>query len=117
MGLSIHYSGHLLDKKLLEPLIEEVKDVCESLDWTPQIIDDDEIQGVCFAPKGSETVFLTFNQNGRLLSPVNLFVREVYDGTQLDKDLIFITSTKTKYGGSDAHIAIIKLLKHVAANT
>jgi predicted rRNA methylase YqxC with S4 and FtsJ domains len=50
MGLSIHYSGHIRDKKLLDSLIEEVKDICETLNWAPQTIDDDEIKGICYAP-------------------------------------------------------------------
>ena len=69
MGLSIHYSGYLQRKKLLDHLIDEIKDICETLDWATKTIDEDEIKGVCFTPKGSEPVFLTFNQNGRLLSP------------------------------------------------
>ncbi len=115
MGLSIHYSGHIRNKKLLDMLIEEVKDICEILDWASRTIEDNEIKGVSFAPKGSEPVFLTFNQNGRLLSPINIMVKEIYGGVQLDKDLIFTTSTKTQYAGPDAHIALIKLLKYVAA--
>ena len=42
-------------------------------------------------------------------------VKDIYDGIQLQKDLIFTTSTKTQYAGPDTHIATIKLLKHVAA--
>ncbi|MDQ6843210.1 MAG: hypothetical protein M3Z92_02500 [Bacteroidota bacterium] len=114
MGLSIHYSGCIRDKALVDPLIEEVKDICETLEWKSQTFDDDKIKGICFAPEGSEPVFLTFNQNGRLLSPINIVVKEIYDGVQLDKDLIFTTSTKTQYAGPDAHIAIIKLLKHIS---
>ena len=115
MGLSIHYSGYIRDKNLLAQLIGEVKDICETLDWAAQTIDDDEIKGVSFAPEGSEPVFLTFNQHGRLLSPINIVVKEIYDGIQLGKDLIFTASTKTQYAGPDAHIALIKLLKHVPA--
>ncbi len=115
MGLSIHYSGCIRNKQLLEPLIEEVEDICESFHWVSQTIDDDEIKGICFAPEGSEPIFLTFNNNGRLLSPVNIMVKDIYDDRPLDKDLIFTTSTKTQYAGPNAHIAIIKLLKHVDA--
>jgi len=115
MGLSIHYAGYLRDIKLLDQLIKEVKDICETLGWAPQTIDDGEIKGVCFAPKGSEPVFLTFDQNRHLLSPINIMTKEIYDGIQLDKDLIFTTSTKTQYAGPDAHIALIRLLKHIAA--
>ncbi|HEY5462105.1 MAG TPA: hypothetical protein VIJ95_02530 [Hanamia sp.] len=114
MGLSIHYSGYIRDKKLIYPLIEEVKDICETLDWAPQTIDNDEIKGIGFAPKGSEPVFLTFNSDGRTLSPINIIVKDIYDGVHLDKDLIFTSSTKTQYAGPAAHIAIIKLLRHIS---
>lgn len=114
MGLSIHYSGYIRDKKLIEPLIEEVKDIAETLDWSPQVIDDGEIKGISFAPKGSESIFLTFNPDGRLLSRVNILAKEIYDDVRLSKELIFTTSAKTQYAGPDAHIAIIKLLKYIS---
>ena len=115
MGLSIHYSGYIRDKELIAPLIQEVRDIAETLDWSPQIIDDKEIKGIGFAPEGSEPVFLTFNHNGRLLSPVNILVKDIYDDIRLEKEMIFTASTKTQYAGPDAHIAIIKLLKHISA--
>ncbi|MEO8413875.1 MAG: hypothetical protein ABI472_09460 [Ginsengibacter sp.] len=115
MGISIHYSGYIFDKKLIGTLIEEVKEICETLEWEPRTVDDDEIRGICFAPKGSEPAFLTFNHNGRLLSPINIMVKEMYDGVRFDKDLLFTTSTKTQYTDPDAHIAITKLLKHISA--
>ena len=68
MGLSSHYSGHIRDKNLLNAVIEEVKDICETLIWAPQTIEGDKIRVVCFAPEGSESILLTFNNNGRLLS-------------------------------------------------
>lgn len=75
MGLSIHYTGYILNKEMPDPLIEEVTDICKSLGWNTQSFDDDEIKGVSFAPKKSEPVFLTFNCEGRTLSPTNILVR------------------------------------------
>jgi len=115
MGLSIHYSGYIRNKELIHQLIDEVKDISETLGWAPQIINDEEIKGISFAPKGSEPVFLTFNHDGRLLSPANILVKDIYDDVRFDKYLIFTTSTKTQYAGQEAHIAIIKLLKHISA--
>ena len=115
MGLSMHYSGFLRHKKLLDPLIEEVKEVSETLDWTTYIIDDKNLKGISFAPEGSEPVFLTFNHNNRLLSSMNILVKEIYDGVHFDKELMFTTTAKTQYAGPDAHIAILKLLKHISA--
>ena len=42
MGLSIHYSGYIRSQSLLDPLIEEVKDICETLQWAPQTFADNE---------------------------------------------------------------------------
>lgn len=114
MGLSIHYSGYILNKEMLNPLIEEVSDICRTLDWSTHVYDNDEIKGVSFAPEGSEPVFLTFNHEGRTLSPVSIITKDIYDGVRLDKELMFTTSTKTQFAGIDAHIAIIKLLKHLS---
>jgi hypothetical protein len=115
MGLSIHYSGYIRDLKMLDPLIEEVRDICQTLQWRIHTFDDEDIKGISFAPEGSESVFLTFNMEGRTLSPINIIVKDIYDGDEADKDLIFTTSTKTQYAGADAHIAIIKLLKYISS--
>ena len=114
MGLSIHYSGYILNKEMLDPLIEEVTDVCKTLNWSTHTFDDDEIKGVSFAPERSESVFLTFNNDGRTLSPINILAKNMYDDVDIDKELIFTTSTKTQFAGAEAHIAIIKLLKHLS---
>ena len=114
MGLSIHYSGTILQADLIKPLTEEVVDICEDLGWKSHVIDDEEIRGIVFSPKESEPISLTFDKDGRLLSPQNLTVKDIYDGIRLDKELIFTTSTKTQYAGMDAHIAVIKLLRHLS---
>jgi hypothetical protein len=114
MGLSIHYSGYILNKEMLNPLIEEVTDICKTLAWSTHSFDDKDIKGVSFAPEGSEPVFLTFNQEGRTLSPINLMAKDIYDDYEIDKDLIFTASTKTQFAGIDAHITIIRLLKHLS---
>ena len=116
MGLSIHYSGKIRKKSLINELISETADICKSLAWTYHIINkpnEENLRGICFFPEGSELVFLTFLINGRICSPVNLMNRNIYDSNGLDKELIYTTSTKTQYAGPDAHIAIIKLLHHL----
>src|SRR5690606_17128947 len=114
MGLSIHYSGYIKHKDLITPLVEEVSDISQTLNWKHQTFDDDEISGISFAPQGSESVFLTFDINNRLLSPISILTKDIYDGVQFDKDLLFTASTKTQFAGPDAHIAIIKLLKYIS---
>ena len=114
MGLSIHYSGTILKADLIKPLTEEVVDICTDLGWNFHVIEDEEISGIVFSPKECEPISLTFNQGGRLLSPQNITVKDIYDGIRLDKELIFTTSTKTQYAGMDVHIAVIKLLRYLS---
>ena len=99
MGLSFHYSGSLISEELLDPLIEEVTDICRTLEWQTHILDgindDDHLKGVTFAPEGSEPVCLTFLPGGRLCSPISLMCRETYDGIQFDKELMYTAVTKT----------------------
>jgi hypothetical protein len=118
MGLSFHYSGRIISEELLAPLIAEVTDICKTLEWQTHsfdgINDDDHLVGISFAPQGSEPVWLTFLPGGRLCSPTSLTCREIYDGIQFDKELMFTAGTKTQYAGPDAHIAIMKLLKYIS---
>ena len=115
MGLSIHYSGYIMKEEMLDPLIEEVADICQTLSWASHTFDDKNIKWICLSPKGSEPVFLTFNAEGRTLSPVHIIVSDIYDGVRFDKDSKFTISTKTQYAGADAHMAIIKLLKYISS--
>lgn len=114
MGLSIHYSGNIAELEKLDQLIEEVTAICKELDWSMQTFDDDAIKGISFSPTDCDPVFLTFNSEGRLLSPINILVKDIYDGGSIDRELMFTTSTKTQFAGIDAHIALIKLLKYIS---
>ena len=116
MGLSIHYSGYIREYDMLDELMSEVTDICQNLDWTWHVIDGnntDELKGICFSPDGCEPVFLTFLPDGRMCSPVNLMNKDIYEGGELDRELLYTTSTKTQYAGPDAHIAVIKLLRYL----
>lgn len=116
MGLSIHYCGQIDQYERIDELITEVNDICHSLDWTSQIIREpnaDKLNGICFAPKDCEPLFLTFLPGGRMCSPVNLMHRDIYEKNGLDAELLYTTSTKTQYAGFDAHVAIIKLFRYL----
>ncbi len=39
MGLSIHYKGKIKDTGLIKMLVDEVKDICISLQWNYHIYD------------------------------------------------------------------------------
>jgi len=117
MGLSIYYSGSLRNENQLDELIEEVTEICNTLQWAPHYLsknDENGMKGMCFAPEGCEPVFLSFLPGGRLCSPTNLQFSELYDGIQFEKELMYTTATKTQYAGPEAHIAVINLLKYVS---
>ncbi|MEO7046853.1 MAG: hypothetical protein ABI091_16240 [Ferruginibacter sp.] len=57
MGLSIHYSGYILNREMLDPLIEEVTDICKTLGWSTHSFNDEDIKGVSFAPKEASQFF------------------------------------------------------------
>jgi hypothetical protein len=116
MGLSIHYSGQIRQTALVDELVAETKDICQTLGWIYHIIDGnntDKLKGICFSPEGCEPIFLTFLPSGRMYSPVNLMNKDIYEENDLDRELLYTTSTKTQYAGPDAHIAVIKLLRHL----
>lgn len=116
MGLSIHYYGTIKDTDRIDELITEVADICESLSWKCHIIKEpnaDQLNGICFYPEKCEPIFLTFLPGGRMCSPVNLMNRDIYEGNELDAELIYTTSAKTQFAGADAHIAVIKLLRYL----
>jgi hypothetical protein len=116
VGLSIHYSGIIRSMNMLDELITETADICQSLGWTYHVINeagDDKLKGIIFSPVNCETVMLTFLPDGRICSFVNLMNRDMYDGVQFDKDLMYTTSTKTQFAGAEAHMALIKLLHYL----
>ena len=114
MGLSIHYSGNILSREMIDPLIEEVSDISKIMGWEFHVFNDEDIKGVSFAPKKSEPVFLTFNPDGKILSAFNIICKDIYDDVTLKKEWIFTASTKTQFAGIEAHIAIIDFLKHLS---
>lgn len=53
MGLSTHYSATIRHMSLVEQLIEETTDVCESMQWKYDVIresGDEGISGIVFSP-------------------------------------------------------------------
>lgn len=116
MGLSIHYSGTLRDKSIIDELVSETSDICNSLAWDYHILDhpnEDQLKGIIFSPPGSEPVVLTCLPSGRLCSPFNLVNKEMYGTNGLDADLIYTSSTKTQYAGADTHQALVNLLRYL----
>ena len=116
MGLSIHYSGTIRDISLIEPLIAEAADVCQSMQWKYNVIreqGDKGVNGIVLSPENCEPVFITFLRNRRMCSPINPKYQELYAENGFDPELVYTTSTKTQYAGPATHVALLKFLKYL----
>lgn len=105
MGLSIHYSGKIKDTSLIPSLMEEVQDICAIMKWPYQSYNNETVKGIFFTPPECETISFAFLADGELVCLSKL---------KYDIHPVNIISVKTQYAGIDVHIAIIKLLKHLA---
>ncbi len=116
MGLTIFYSGKIRDLRLLPPLTEEVKDICEDLHWVSgdlRPVPEIPLQGFQFHPPGSEPVWLTFRQDGILANPVYfIFKDDTFSKPSPDEE--FMLCSVTQFAGPDVHMALIKLLKYLS---
>lgn len=106
MGLSIHYSGIINERRLIPVLIEEIQDVCTILDWPYKIYNEETVKGISFVPPKCEPVFFTFLDNSELVC-LSKFKYDIHPAT--------IISVKTQFAGMDVHRTLIKLLKHLKA--
>ena len=73
MGLSIHYSGTIKDAILVDDLITEVADICQSLNWTYTIIKEpnaDQLNGFAFHLKNVNPSFSPFYQAEECVLPL-----------------------------------------------
>ena len=129
MGLSIHYRGQICDYALIEDLILECEDICKSLEWDYHIrekksnANDDvhlsnpdfinytmeDLKGISFTPKESETVSLVFFPSGIICSPIKL----MYNDSAIDDLMVKTVSVKTQYAGMDVHVTVLKLLEYL----
>jgi len=117
MGLSIHYSGTIKNISLVYDLIIEIADICNAFDWKYHVIEkpnEFDLHGIIFSPPACEPLMFTFLPNGRMCSFINLQHRDIYDGAEFKKSLIYTSSTKTQFAGADAHIALIKLIRYLS---
>lgn len=138
MGLTIHYSARLKNRDLLPQLIHEVADICQSIGWeadevdeivkmednvtfTPPLDDNKNIplKGIMFHPPDCESVIFTFLPSGWTSSYIHLLGAKKFqriDNEPMFKGfpkLVYMMHTKTQRGGADVHIAIIKLFKYL----
>jgi len=129
MGVTIHYSFKLKEPASLKRLIDELKDICESMGWKNNIINqskietlasfeceqirfkEDDIMGIVFSPNEKcEPVWLTFLPNGRTSAIPNL---TFFDYTA-NNEMLYWVFTKTQFAGVETHKTIVKLLQYLS---
>lgn len=131
MGVTIHYRGSLNNKKYIDKFIVEMSDICDSMNWKYEVLDEDwtvpsslqiehqedgvtlkghaGLKGVSFIPhEDCEPVRLTFDAKGQLNTVMNLAF-----GIQKSKSGAPWIFSKTQFAGAEVHISIIKLLKYI----
>jgi len=129
MGLTFHYQGTIKEIKRISELSDEVKDICETMDWRYQNRDFEfkldthvmqhigfenqssiVVRGIMFCPHPeSEWVYLYFTKRGQLTSPATLQFVDI----SIDPKFIFSAFTKTQYAGPEVHVAVLKLLDYL----
>lgn len=126
MGLTIHYKGKLNNPELIMPVINEITDISNEMNWNYSIIDEDlnapdsaqlnegKIESTVLL-KGlmieihekAESLSFLFDKNGALRNPVSMSF-ESYDGEYSYNNFI-----KTQFAPVDIHITVIRLLKYI----
>ena len=130
MGLSIHYRGRLKSPELISSITDELTDICRSLGWETDCLDEDfsrentaqlvhtekgaeitghlPLKGVGIAPgKGCERVSFFFDREGNLIPPITMATDGPVKG-ELPWDAV-----KTQFAPLDIHITIIKLFRYL----
>jgi hypothetical protein len=133
MGLTLHYTAKLCSRARLAALVEEVADICQSMDWKYRLVEismegeaahfplepgdattefkEINLNGISFTPPECETVCLSFTDAGYTCSEMNVMASDLL--ANYEPSLIYSIHTKTQYAGVDTHIAIVKLLKYL----
>ncbi|MFZ1676948.1 MAG: hypothetical protein WAT91_06730 [Saprospiraceae bacterium] len=114
MGITIFYSGRLRSLEQLPSLIKDVIHQCNQMKWGyEKILPSFEvpIEGIAFAPTGSQAIWMTFLENHQLVSPEDYeFSRHM--GKRIKKD--HLMETKTHFAGATIHMQIITYLRHLS---
>ena len=125
MGLTIHYSGSFRNDAHLKKMIDEIKDIVSIFNWKYKIYEEcfpnnsfeekkynQNVYGISFTPPSSETIFVTFLSNRKMISPINLRFFGKNSENPNEKYLYKI-SVKTQYCGVESHKIIIHLFLYL----
>ena len=116
MGISIFYSGKLKDPHLVDALVKEAADACMYVGWRFDYLKKSNImpmRGIIITPEGSESISLTFAENGLLANPDRFMMGGNPEKMEISIERDGICFTKTQYAGADMHIAIIKFMRYI----
>lgn len=132
MGVTIHYRGKLKSPDLINPLMDEVEEICISNNWKYQLLNEEiseegntppiyplpfendfeddgfnhGLRGISFEPhEESESVTFLFNAEGILTSIFSNMFRQ--------KSKYTWCFVKTQFAGADTHIRIINLMRYL----
>ena len=112
MGVTIHYRGKLRNPADIQPLTDELIDICKSAGWKYRQLNfpdpepgDEPFSGLTIQPHPqSESIWMLFNERGELSHP---FGYDMEDGS------LPWSFTKTQFAGADTHIAICRLFRYL----
>lgn len=116
-GISFFYTGFIRDRKLLPALAEEMQDICSSLGWHYHYFDAAEpggLEGIYFSPENCSPLFLTFDGQDRLLSPISQITCSLLKEKGLKPDPVYGVECSTQFAGPDVHITLIRLFRYLA---
>jgi hypothetical protein len=137
MGVTIFYSGKLIDPATLPRLVAELQLKCGQLDWPCHLVDerilgtveyhtyhtdtddvvhtavetepiDDRWQGVIIQPPECESLFVTFNREGQLVDYDIPFAAAETPGRYVAREKFWC---KTQFGTVDTHVEVCGLLR------
>lgn len=132
MGITISFQGTLKNTSLVQPLLEELTDIADTLNWEYDILNEDwskpstaaltyndngaeiigdlSLKGISISlHPDCESLDLYFDSEGNLTTPMSTVL--LNEG-KITKDKLF-SSVKTQFAPPDIHISIIKLLKYL----
>jgi len=123
MGVTIHYGGAIRSLDMIDELVDEIVEISKANDWKYKIIDTNKqknnshkdqlphLKGISFGAAKSESVWLTFNDQRKLLSPmVAMFTHDIVE----EENVKYHAFTKTQFAGVEYHIKLVKILKYVS---
>lgn len=116
MGLTIHYRGTLRNTNHVKLMMDDLADICHDIGWHYMPIHRSNVmpvQGLVISPPGSEPLWLTFLENGKMYDPTHFIFTQHPDQEVIDEDMHTCLFTKTQYAGVDVHMAIIKFFRYL----